>query len=387
MNRDEAFALYRQMLLIRRFEERCAQLYVEGKIGGFLHLYIGQEAVGVGAMSVMRPDDYFIAYYRDHGYSIARGTDVRPLLAELCGKATGISRGKGGSMHFYDVPRGNFGGDGIVGGHLPIAAGMGYGIRLKNTDQVCLCFFGDGAVQEGAFHEALNVSALWDLPVIFIIENNRYGMGTAVGRASSVKDLYTRGQAYGIPRREVNGMDLLAVRNVVGEAIERARQEKRPTLIEAETYRYRGHSMSDPGKYRTREEVEEMMKSDPILLWGRRLIDQERFTQAELDRVDQEVLAQIEEAVQFTEKSPFPAVESLWEDVYVRSPYINMKAAEKDPAWKAARREDRVPEELPPSAPPPPPPTQDKVAAGEKEKAPAADPAAAAVQATAKVGG
>jgi pyruvate dehydrogenase E1 component alpha subunit len=387
MNRDEAFELYRQMLLIRRFEERCAQLYVEGKIGGFLHLYIGQEAVGVGAMSVMRPDDYFIAYYRDHGYSIARGTDVRPLLAELCGKATGISRGKGGSMHFYDVPRGNFGGDGIVGGHLPVAAGMGYGIRLKGTDQVCLCFFGDGAVQEGAFHEALNVSALWDLPVIYIIENNRYGMGTAVGRASSVKDLYTRGQAYGIPRREVDGMDLLAVRNVVGEAIERARREKRPTLIEAETYRYRGHSMSDPGKYRTREEVEEMMKSDPILLWGRRLVDQERFTQAELDQVDREVLARIEEAVQFTEKSPFPTVESLWEDVYVRSPYINMKAAEKDPAWKAARREDRVPEELPPSAPPAPPRTQDEVGAGEKDGAPAADPATAAVQATAKVGG
>jgi pyruvate dehydrogenase E1 component alpha subunit len=387
MNRDEAFALYRQMLLIRRFEERCAQLYVEGKIGGFLHLYIGQEAVGVGAMSLMRPDDMFIAYYRDHGYSIARGTDVRPLMAELCGRATGISRGKGGSMHFYDVPRGNFGGDGIVGGHLPVAAGMGYGIRLKGTEQVCLCFFGDGAVQEGAFHEALNVSALWDLPVIFIIENNRYGMGTAVGRASSVKDLYTRGQAYGIPRREVNGMDLLAVRNVVGEAIERARKEKRPTLIEAETYRYRGHSMSDPGKYRTREEVEEMMKSDPILLWGRRLIDQERFTQEELDQVDREVLAQVEEAAQYAENSPFPSVESLHEDVYVRSPYINMKAAEKDPAWKAAAREDRVPEELPPSAPPPPPATQKDARAEAKDAAPAPDPATAAVQAASKVGG
>src|SRR5262249_18039913 len=167
MNRDEAFSLYRQMLLIRRFEERCAQLYVEGKIGGFLHLYIGQEAVGVGAMSLLRPDDYFITSYRDHGYALARGTDPRPLLAELCGKATGISRGKGGSMHFYDVPLGNFGGDGIVGGHLPVAAGMGYGIRLRGTDQVVLCFFGDGAVNEGAFHEALNVSALWDLPVVY----------------------------------------------------------------------------------------------------------------------------------------------------------------------------------------------------------------------------
>jgi pyruvate dehydrogenase E1 component subunit alpha len=382
MNRDEAFTLYRQMLLIRRFEERCAQLYVEGKIGGFLHLYIGQEAVGVGAISLLRRDDYIITSYRDHGYALARGSDPRALLAELCGKATGISRGKGGSMHFYDVPRGNFGGDGIVGGHLPVAAGMGYGIRLKGTDQVCLCFFGDGAVNEGAFHEALNVSALWDLPVIYIIENNRYGMGTSLDRASSVKDLYQRASAYGIPRRDVNGMDLVACRTVFGEAIDRARKTKRPSLIEAETYRYRGHSMSDPGKYRTKEEVEEMMKSDPVLLWGKRLMEQERFTQADLDAVDQEILALMEDAVRFVEQSPDPTPQSLYEDVYVRSPYINMKAAEKDPAWRAAVREDRVPETLPPPvlSPPAPPP------AGQKDGAPAPDPATAAAQATAKVG-
>jgi len=347
MTREEAFSLYKQMLLIRRFEERCAQLYVEGKIGGFLHLYIGQEAVGVGAMSLLRPDDYFITSYRDHGYALARGTDPRPLLAELCGKATGISRGKGGSMHFFDIPRGNFGGDGIVGGHLPVAAGMGYGIRLRGSDQVVLCFFGDGAVNEGAFHEALNVSALWDLPVVYIIENNRYGMGTSLDRASSVKDLYQRASAYGIPRRDVNGMDLLAVRNVLAEAIERARKEKRPTLIEAETYRYRGHSMSDPGKYRTKEEVEQMMGYDPIYQFGKRLMDQERFTQAELDAADKELVAQVDEAVMFVEASPAPPPESLYEDVYVRSPYINMRAAERDPAWNAAVREDRVPEEYP----------------------------------------
>jgi pyruvate dehydrogenase E1 component alpha subunit len=356
MNRDEALALYRQMLLIRRFEERSAQMYVEGRIGGFLHLYIGHEAVGVGAISLMRPDDYFIAYYRDHGYSIARGSDVRPLLAELCGKATGISRGKGGSMHFFDVPRGNFGGDGIVGGHLPVAAGIAYGIRLKQTDQVCLCFFGDGSVNEGAFHEALNVSALWDLPVVYIIENNRYGMGTSVDRASSVADLYQRGSAYGIPRREVNGMDLVAVREVVGEAIDRARKEKRPALIEAETYRYRGHSMSDPGKYRTKDEVEQMMKADPIVQFARRLMEQERVTQAELDELDKDVLAEMDSAVEFMEQSPWPTVDSLYEDVYVRSPYINMKAAERDPAWKASRRDDRVPEELPPFQRPTQPP-------------------------------
>ena len=347
MDREEARDLYRQMLLIRRFEERCAQLYVEGKIGGFLHLYIGQEAVAVGAMSLLRPDDYFITSYRDHGYALARGTDARPLMAELCGKETGISRGKGGSMHFYDVPLGNFGGDGIVGGHLPIAAGMGYGIRLRESDQVCLCFFGDGAVNEGAFHEALNVSGLWDLPVVYIIENNRYGMGTSLDRASSVKDLYQRGSAYGIPRREVNGMDLMAVRNVLGEAIERARTDKRPTLIEAETYRFRGHSMSDPGKYRSKEEVAEMMKYDPVFQFGRRLLEQERFQEAELDELDREVMAEVEESARFADHSPAPAVETLWEDVYVRSPYVNMRAAEKDPAWKAAQRRDRVPEKLP----------------------------------------
>ena len=347
MNREEAFTLYRSMLLIRRFEERCAQLYVEGKIGGFLHLYIGQEAVAVGAMSLLRPDDYFITSYRDHGYALARGTDPRALMAELCGKATGISRGKGGSMHFYDVPRGNFGGDGIVGGHLPVAAGMGYAIRLRKTDQVVLCFFGDGAVNEGAFHEALNVSALWDLPVIYVIENNRYGMGTSLDRASSVKDLYQRASAYGIPRRDVNGMDLIAVRSVLSEAIDRARKDKRPTLIEAETYRYRGHSMSDPGKYRTKEEVEEMMRYDPIFQFGKRLLDQERFTQAELDAMDKDVLAQVDESARFAEESPAPPPEALYEDVYVRSPYVNLKAAERDPAWRAATREDRLPEELP----------------------------------------
>jgi len=373
--------LYRTMLLIRRFEERSAQMYVEGKIGGFLHLYIGQEAVGVGAISLMRPDDYLIAYYRDHGYALARGADPRQLLAELCGKFTGISRAKGGSMHFYDAQAGNFGGDGIVGGHLPLAAGMGYGIRLRQTDQVCLCFFGDGAINEGAFHEALNVSALWDLPVVYIIENNRYGMGTSIDRASSVKDLYQRGSAYGITRRDVNGMDVIAVRTAIGEAIDRARKEKRPTLIEAETYRYRGHSMSDPGKYRTKEEVEDMMKSDPILLWGKRLMEQERVTQAELDAMDREVVAQMDDAVQFVEQSPDPPLESMYEDVYVRSPYIHMKAAEKDPAWKAAIKEDRLVPKLPPWQPPPP-----EKLASPAEKGAAPDPAAAAESATAKVG-
>jgi pyruvate dehydrogenase E1 component alpha subunit len=268
-------------------------------------------------------------------------------MAELCGKIGGISRGKGGSMHFYDVPSGNFGGDGIVGGHLPVAAGMGYSIRLRETDQVVLCFFGDGAVNEGAFHEALNVSALWGLPVVFVIENNRYGMGTSITRASSVKDLYQRGSAYGIPRSDVNGMDLLAVREALAEAIERARKEKRPTLLEAETYRYRGHSMSDPGKYRTKEEVEEMMSNDPVLLFEKHLRKKLRVSRADLDALDKEVTEQVDDAVQFADRSPWPAPETLYEDVYVRSPYVNARAADRDPAWRAAVTGDRVPEELP----------------------------------------
>jgi pyruvate dehydrogenase E1 component alpha subunit len=347
MDREESLQLYRSMLLIRRFEERSAQLYVEGRIGGFLHLYIGQEAVAVGAMSLLRDDDYFIGSYRDHGYALARGTDPRPLLAELCGKLSGISRGKGGSMHFYDVPTGNFGGDGIVAGHLPVAAGMGYGIRLRDTEQVVLCFFGDGAVNEGAFHEALNVSALWNLPVVFIIENNRYGMGTAHDRASAIEALHSKAAAYGMPSHEVNGMELMAVRDALQDAIGLARKDKRPTLIEAETYRYRGHSMSDPGKYRSREEVEQMMESDPIQQWAKVLTGKKKIKKAELDAIDEEILAQIEEAVRFVDESPDPPPESIYEDVYVRTPDIHMPAAEKDPAWAAAESEDRVPEEFP----------------------------------------
>ena len=342
MDTAQASQVYREMLLIRRFEERAAQLYVEGQIGGFLHLYIGQEAVAVGAMSLLRDDDYLLTSYRDHGYALARGTDPRLLMAELCGRSTGISRGKGGSMHFYDAARGYFGGDGIVGGHLPIAAGIGYAIRLRATDQVCLCFFGDGAVNEGSFHESLNVCALWNLPVVFVIENNRYGMGTSLDRASSVKDLYQRGSAYGMPHAEVNGMDLLAVREVLADAIALARAEKRPTLVEAETYRFRGHSMSDTGKYRTREEVEEMMKLDPIARFARHMVETLHVPQSELEAIDAQVQGAIEDAARFALKSPWPETQTMFEDVYVRSPFIHAAAAEKDPAWRAALRDDRV---------------------------------------------
>ena len=230
-----------------------------------------------------------------------------------------------------------FGGDGIVGGHLPVAAGMGYSIRLRGTDQVCLCFFGDGAVNEGAFHEALNVSALWGLPVVYIIENNRYGMGTSLDRASSVRDLYQRGSAYGIPRTDVNGMELLTVRAALSEAIDRARKEKQPTLVEVETYRYRGHSMSDPGKYRTKEEVEEMMRHDPVLLFAEILKKEHGVDAAELEAMDKDIQAQVADAVRYADQSAWPAVETMYEDVYVRSPYVHARSAEKDPAWRAAR--------------------------------------------------
>jgi len=224
---------------------------------------------------------------------------------------------------------------------------MGYSIRLRGTDQVALCFFGDGSVNEGAFHEALNVSALWSLPVVYIIENNRYGMGTSLDRASSVKDLYQRGSAYGIPHRDVNGMELETVTAALGEAIERARTEKKPSLIEVETYRYRGHSMSDPGKYRTKEEVEEMMRHDPILLFGEIVKKQHGVDAAELEAIDKDVQAQVTEAVRFADQSPWPSVETLYEDVYVRSPYIHHAAADKDPAWRSSVAEDRTPEPFP----------------------------------------
>ena len=387
MNRNEAFTLYKQMLLIRRFEERCAQLYVEGKIGGFLHLYIGQEAVGVGAMSLLRPDDYIITSYRDHGYALARGTDPRPLLAELCGKVTGISRGKGGSMHFYDVParqlrRGRDRG-------RPPARGGGHGLRhppARAPTRSCLCFFGDGAVNEGAFHEALNVSALWDLPVVYIIENNRYGMGTSLDRASSVKDLYQRGSAYGIPRRDVNGMDLVAVRTVLGEAIDRARKEKRPDpdrgrdLPLPRPLHVRPRQVPHEGGGRGDDEVGPRPASGASGSWSRSASRRPTST-----RSDKEILAQMDDAVALRGAEPRPARRSRSTRTSTCArPYIHMKAAEKDPAWRAAVREDRVPEKLPPlgyAAQ-----RRGRPARPEATPAPAPDPATAAAQATAKVG-
>src|SRR5229473_1062873 len=266
--------LLTQMALIRRFEEKAAEMYALGRIGGFLHLYIGQEAVAVGATSTIRPDDYAIASYREHGQCLAKGSDPRRIMAELFGRRDGLSKGKGGSMHLFDKSVNFLGGHGIVGAHLPLAAGAAFAIKYQGGDQVVLCFFGDGAVPEGEFHESMNLAALWKLPVIYLCENNRYAMGTAVERALAETEIWKFGRAYNMPCEPVDGMDVLAVREVVGRAVERARKDHTPSLIEARTYRFRGHSMRDPAGsvYRTKEEVEREKLRDPIALFSDRCL-------------------------------------------------------------------------------------------------------------------
>ena len=314
--KEELLEMYHQMVLIRAFEEKAAEMYTKGKIGGFLHLYSGQEAVGVGFISVLREDDYVVGAYREHGQCIAKGTDPKYVMAELFGKATGVSKGKGGSMHMFNVKKGFLGGHGIVGGGMPLAAGVGLAIKYRKTDQVCVCFFGDGAVNEGAFHEALNVVALWSLPVIYVLENNMYAMGTAVYRASSIPDLIRRASCYDIEREQVDGMDVLAVREVAERAVRKAREDKEPRFVEAITYRFRGHSVADPATYRTKEEVEEWRKRDPILRMENYLKDNRMVTDDDIEATRAEVDARIQEAVDFAESSPFPAPDALYEDVY-----------------------------------------------------------------------
>jgi pyruvate dehydrogenase E1 component alpha subunit len=308
-----------QMLLIRRFEEKSAEMYAQGKIGGFLHLGVGMEASCVGAISVLRPDDYVIAGYREHGHCLARGSDTRRAMAELFGRIDGLCKGKGGSMHFFDKERNFLGGTGIVGGQLPIGTGVGFAIKYQGGDQVCLCFFGDGSVAQGVFHESLNMAALWKLPVIYICENNLYAMGTALSRTQSVTDLYRKAEAYGMPGEQVNGMDVLAVREALARAVERARREKIPTLIETRTYRFRGHSMRDPAAaiYRTKEEVDEWKKSDPIVLLWDRMSRDGIITDSEYKEIDKEITQVVEEAVRFADASAEPPPEELLTDVYV----------------------------------------------------------------------
>ncbi|MFQ5702569.1 MAG: pyruvate dehydrogenase (acetyl-transferring) E1 component subunit alpha [Gemmatimonadales bacterium] len=310
--------LLRRMMLIRRFEERTGEAYAQGQIGGFCHLYIGQEAVAVGSMAPLGDDDYVMTSYRDHGQALARGLTAREVMAELWGKATGCSRGKGGSMHLFSVEHNFLGGHAIVGGHIPLATGAAFAIRYRDTNQVAVCYFGEAAVNNGAFHEALNMAALWKLPAVFICENNRYGMGTALERASAVYDVAARACSYDMEAVTVDGMDVLAVYEAMQHAVQRARSDKLPTLLEVRTYRFMGHSMSDPihGHYRTKDEIEEQKKRDPIATFRERLLADGLITEDECKEIEQSVTDEIADAVAFAEQSPEPELNELYTDVY-----------------------------------------------------------------------
>ncbi|MGH7497963.1 MAG: pyruvate dehydrogenase (acetyl-transferring) E1 component subunit alpha [Gemmatimonadales bacterium] len=315
---DEYRRWLRQMMLIRRFEEKAGEAYSLGKIGGFCHLYIGQEAVAVGSLAALGPDDYITCSYREHGHALARGITARAVMAELFGKAEGCSGGKGGSMHLFDASLGFLGGHGIVGGHIPLTTGMAFAIKYRDTSQVAVCYFGEAAVNNGAFHEALNMAALWKLPAIYICENNRYGMGTALERASAIYDISERASSYDMANEVVDGQDVLVMHAAMERAVQRARAEKHPTLLEVRTYRFMGHSMSDPihGHYRTREEVEDQRKRDPITVWSRRLIGEEMLDEAAVRAIDREVVAEVEDSYQFADQAADPEPEALYRDVY-----------------------------------------------------------------------
>jgi pyruvate dehydrogenase E1 component alpha subunit len=315
-DRETLLAIFRQMLLIRRFEEKCAESYSLGKIGGFCHLYIGQEAVAVGAISVLRPDDYVLTSYREHGQAIAKGITPDAVMAELYGKATGCSRGKGGSMHLFDAEVNFLGGHAIVGGQIPLATGVAFASKYKESDQVALCFFGEAAVNQGAFHESLNMAQLWKLPCIYICENNKYGMGTSLERAMSLQNVAEKACAYELASEFVDGMDVLAMRDATQRAVKRAREQSAPTLIEARTYRFMGHSMSDPGKYRTRAEIEKYQERDPIKLFTATLIENDVLTDKGIAEFEAEIKEEVEHAARFAEESPEPDPKELYTNVY-----------------------------------------------------------------------
>jgi pyruvate dehydrogenase E1 component alpha subunit len=302
--------------LIRRVEERAAELYQQGKIGGFLHLYIGQEAVSTGLIAARQPRDRIITAYRDHGVAINAGIPARSVMAELLGKATGISKGKGGSMHMADVDKNYWGGHAVVGAHLPIAAGLALGDQYQETGGVTICMFGDGATNIGFFHEALNLSRVWDLPVLWVTENNQYGMGTTVERASAVSEIRQKAEGYGIPNARVDGMDVMAVFAAAEEHLAYIREGNGPFFLEAITYRFRGHSMGDPERYREKDEIEKWKEEDPIGIYRKYLVEKEISTPGELDTIDQQVEEEAQEAVEFAESSPEPGPEQLFEHIY-----------------------------------------------------------------------
>lgn len=316
LSEKQLVQMYRDMLLIRRFEERAAQEYGKGKIGGFCHLYIGQEATGVGAIAALREDDFIYTAYRDHGQALARGMSAKGCMAELFGKVTGVSKGIGGSMHFYDVSKGFMGGWGIVGGHPPLAAGTAFATKYQGKDSVTICFMGEASTNQGVFQEALNMAELWKLPVIFICENNGYGMGTAINRAMAGDNLYDKAAGYLMNRGAVNGMDIIEMYREMKKAIHLARTEFKPTFLEARTYRYRGHSMSDPGQYRTKEEIEAYKKKDPIETFAKELLEWGILTAEGIEKMEEEIKSEIQESVEFADASPQPPIEMLYENVY-----------------------------------------------------------------------
>jgi pyruvate dehydrogenase E1 component alpha subunit len=304
------------MTLIRRVEEEAARAYASGKIGGFLHLYIGQEAVGVGAIAALRPEDYVVTTYRDHGIAIAKGMSANTLLAELWGKKTGCSKGLGGSMHMFDAEHNMLGGYGIVGGHIPLATGVAFASKYRADGRVTLCFFGEGAVSIAGFHEGISLAALWKLPIVFICENNEYSMGTPLSRSMSVEDVSMKALGYGIDRDRFFAEDVLAVQDRIAEAVKRAREESLPTLVEVRTYRFRGHSMSDPAKYRTQAELEEHKKRDPIVIARAKLLSM-GLVESRIKKIEDDVEGEIAAAIRFAEESPEPDASLLEATTYV----------------------------------------------------------------------
>jgi pyruvate dehydrogenase E1 component alpha subunit len=316
LTREKFAEIYRKMLTIRFFEEKVFELYAQNLVPGTIHLYTGEEAVAVGVCSTLRKDDYITSTHRGHGHCIAKGAELKRVMAEILGKRTGYCKGKGGSMHIADFSIGMLGATAVVGAGIPIATGAGLSIKLRKTDQVVACFFGEGASNQGTFHEGINMAAIWKLPVIFICENNLYAMGTRQSMVMAIENVADRAVAYGIPGVVVNGNDVLAVYEAAQKAVERARKGEGPTLIECKTYRHKGHSRVDPARYRPKEEVEEWLHRDPIKLFKERLLQTSTLTEAESQQIEKETVAEIEEAVKFAIESPYPAPEEALEDVY-----------------------------------------------------------------------
>jgi pyruvate dehydrogenase E1 component alpha subunit len=337
------------MTLIRRFEERAGEMYARAKVGGFLHLSIGEEATIVGSARALRPSDYLISTYRSHGHALVRGTPPENVMAELFGRVDGCCGGRGGSMHMFDLERRFMGGYGIVGGNLPIAAGIALACDHRGSDEVTLCVFGDGASNQGTFGETLNLAALWKLPVVFMVTNNQFGMGTALGRHSAVTDLRRKGESLGVPGMRCDGMDVLDTHTTISEAVRRVREERRPLLVEAVTYRFRGHSMADPEEYRTKEEVEHWRERDPIPAFGEQLERAGAIDAAAREHIDAVARERVDAAVAFAEASPFPSPESLYDDVYVlgersegsRHGWYSVRTTDPEAANGAVARPDR----------------------------------------------